>query len=283
MKLKHSLVLFIAHSELLKLSFKVLHRALLVAASAWFLLVLSGCVHSPKTEERQPCASSPTKASTDSDSKEYCVSSFENKKSSERIQDRFQNFAELKAVYSEEKDYAIRLNLKKSPILITAIHGGSLEILTEKWARLIAGQDHSSYTFESLTPAFNKDLHITSARFDESQLFHALSLSHIVISIHGYKTDSDIVCMGGEESLKKKARKYLGSIFKFQDRDEFPCDGLVASNPNNFIYKAKMGGIQFEFPKHIREKIEQPQERDVILRAFEKFLSAILSDVGEKI
>ena len=77
-----------------------------------------------------------------------------------------------------------------SDILITAIHGGSIEPGTTEIARRISniGQ-YNFYTFEGLRSDNNAQLHITSTVFDEPQLLDMLNHSSKTISIHRYAGD----------------------------------------------------------------------------------------------
>jgi phage replication-related protein YjqB (UPF0714/DUF867 family) len=54
-----------------------------------------------------------------------------------------------------------------SDVCIIAPHGGKIEKWTSEIATALAGDDYNLYLFEGLKRAKNRDLHITSSRFDE--------------------------------------------------------------------------------------------------------------------
>ena len=73
-----------------------------------------------------------------------------------------------------------------SDVLIIAPHGGLIEAGTSEIAGLIAGEDHRLFSFEGLKPrGSNRDLHITSHRFDHPECLALASRTNVVLSVHG--------------------------------------------------------------------------------------------------
>ena len=81
--------------------------------------------------------------------------------------DKYTSFADLRG--SEPKaSFVIDVEARPgSHVIAIAPHGGKIEVLTSEIARRIAGSDFSYYSFTGAKPDHNRDLHITSHRFDE--------------------------------------------------------------------------------------------------------------------
>ena len=85
----------------------------------------------------------------------------------------------------------------RGPTLILAPHAGGIEPGTSESARAIAAEDHSLYLFEGIKPAGNKDLHVTSSRFDEPQCLAMLERAGHVVTVHGERRDGKVTFVGG--------------------------------------------------------------------------------------
>jgi phage replication-related protein YjqB (UPF0714/DUF867 family) len=91
-------------------------------------------------------------------------------------------------------DYQIRtLERSASEVLLIAPHGGLIEVGTSEIAELIAGEDFSLFAFEGLKPhGSNRDLHITSHRFDHPACLGLVARAQLVLSVHGCLGDTRI-------------------------------------------------------------------------------------------
>jgi phage replication-related protein YjqB (UPF0714/DUF867 family) len=100
---------------------------------------------------------------------------------------RYGSFAELAASEVLGRDYRVRTSGPPgSDVLIVAPHGGLIEAGTSEIAELIAGDDYGLFSFEGLKPyGTNRDLHITSHRFDHPQCLVMAARANVVLSVHG--------------------------------------------------------------------------------------------------
>jgi len=114
-------------------------------------------------------------------------------------QDKYASFADLEAGETLAEDY--RINMYERPAaraLIIAPHGGSIEIGTSELATLIAGADHSLFTFDGIkVRGRNRDLHITSHNFDHPDCIALAARHSVVLAVHGCKGNSSQIYVGG--------------------------------------------------------------------------------------
>ena len=113
--------------------------------------------------------------------------------------DKYASFADLQAGETLDEDYSI--NLRERPharALIIAPHGGSIEIGTSELATLIAGEEHSLFTFDGHKPrGRNRDLHITSHNFDHPDCVALAARHSVILAVHGCKGESSQIFVGG--------------------------------------------------------------------------------------
>ena len=112
---------------------------------------------------------------------------------------KYGSFAELAAAERPGRDYRVRTSGPSgSDVLIIAPHGGLIEAGTSEIAGLIAAEDYRLFSFEGLNPrGSNRDLHITSHRFDHPECLALASRANVVLSVHG--------CLGA-------ARVHIGGL-----------------------------------------------------------------------
>jgi phage replication-related protein YjqB (UPF0714/DUF867 family) len=113
--------------------------------------------------------------------------------------DKYSSFAELEAGEALNEDYSVLVRERPSArVLIVAPHGGSIEIGTSELATLIAGEEHSLFTFDGLKPrGRNRDLHITSHNFDHPDCVSLAARHSVVLAVHGCKGESSQIFVGG--------------------------------------------------------------------------------------
>lgn len=123
-------------------------------------------------------------------------------------------FRDLAKHTQEGVDFRIRTKKVGSPILIMAIHGGSIEPLTSEIATAIAGDEFDLYLFEGLRSKGNDLLHIDGNYFDEPQAQDMLTRAEVAISVHGHaNTEQEFVMIGGLfGELIAAMEKYLMDI-----------------------------------------------------------------------
>ncbi|MBO1205967.1 MULTISPECIES: poly-gamma-glutamate hydrolase family protein [Staphylococcus] len=178
-------------------------------------------------------------------------------------QDKYQNFSQLKSDTEKNSDW--QRNIKKTnnkDILITAIHGGGIEPGTSELAKIISKKgDFNLYSFEGLLKSNNKQLHITSTRFDDSKLKEMSNKSKESISIHGFQSDENAVYIGGRD------KKMADSIKKELEKEGFNVEEspnrIDGSSNNNFINKNDSGsGVQLEISTSIRKSFFKKDNLD---------------------
>jgi len=95
---------------------------------------------------------------------------------------------------------------------VVAPHGGGIEPGTSEIADGIADEELSLDAFEGLKSNGNKDLHITSTRFDEPTCLILIGRSDVVVTIHGENSEADGegVFLGGlDDDLGPRVRTAL--------------------------------------------------------------------------
>lgn len=113
-----------------------------------------------------------------------------------KVPDKYSTFFALAAAESAGA-YSITAKDTGSSIVIAAPHGGAIEPGTTEIALAIAAEDLSCYLFEGAKPQCNGDLHITSSNFDEPQCLTLLKSAEVVVTVHGERSDDEVVYVGG--------------------------------------------------------------------------------------
>ena len=158
------------------------------------------------------------------------------------------------------KDYRIQLSDVGSPVSVIAPHGGRIEPNSCEIARKIAGQAFNCYCFEGLKNKDNKDLHITSHRFDEPRAVQLVNASEIVVTIHAMKAVHREICIGGKDKpLAKKMRNALNAVGL---KCRLASDNFAGVHPKNICNRGKnKQGVQLEISRGLRDS---PQDIDLL-------------------
>ncbi|CAA6820658.1 MAG: Unknown protein [uncultured Sulfurovum sp.] len=176
--------------------------------------------------------------------------------------DKYDNFKKLQE--NEAGNFEIECIDRGSHITIIAPHGGKIERKTTKIAKRIAGDSLNYYSFIGKKNSYNRDLHITSHKFDEPRALELVVKSEIIITIHGCANkwskidDNREIFIGGLDE---------GLISKFKDamKDEFlPISFLKkfsGTEKKNICNRGINGkGVQFELTKAFREDVQLTNE-----------------------
>jgi phage replication-related protein YjqB (UPF0714/DUF867 family) len=115
-----------------------------------------------------------------------------------RMFDKYASFAELARAEEVNRDYRVRaIERPESAVAVIAPHGGAIERGTSELAEWVAGDEYSFFAFEGLKPwGQNRDLHITSHRFDHPVCLALIERCAVVLSIHGCAGESQIYVGG---------------------------------------------------------------------------------------
>ncbi len=192
--------------------------------------------------------------------------------------DKYRNFAELSKRESLDRDFRIRFRKITSAIVIVAPHGGQIEPGTSEIADAIAAEDCSFYTFEGIKARGNRDLHVTSTRFDEPSCSALLKDSIRVISVHGEESEKRVVFLGGRgiQTLKRlrNSLEQQGFCVRYHPRRE-----LQGWSKANVCNRGQSGvGVQLELSKGLRRsffKSLSQEGRRTKTRYFRKFVDAV--------
>lgn len=186
--------------------------------------------------------------------------------------DRYRNFRDLAA---NETEFQVICHDRKAPVTVVAPHGGRIEPNTSEIAHLIAADDHNLFCFNGRKQGSNRDLHITSHRFDNPQALALVQTASIVLSIHGCSVTRPIIYVGGlDTSLINKTCRQL-SMFKINT--ESNVDRFAGINPKNICNRGLWKkGMQIEISRPLRDSPAARQDISAAVRI------ALLKEVSER-
>jgi len=169
--------------------------------------------------------------------------------------DKYANYDELKQHEKEGEDYVILLRENNSRIAVIATHGGGIEPGTVDIADGVASREHNFYAFKGIKRKGNAVLHITSNRFDEPKGVRLAENAELVVSIHGYQGEDEVVFIGGKnQDLKEKIRYALNEAgFHAEISTK---TGLQGRHPENICNRCRNGeGVQLEISRGLRDRM----------------------------
>lgn len=191
------------------------------------------------------------------------------------IVDKYGSFLELAASEADGTDYRVRTRLRPaSPVLLIAPHGGGIENGTSELAESVAGLKHNLFCFEGLKPRANRDLHITSHRFDHPTSLAMLARCSVAVGIHGCTGARQIYAGGLDLPLRDllAARLRAHGFPAATTGHRFP--GTHPSNVCNRTMRKQ--GAQLELTADLRE----PQPRALIARIVSAALAQYLRQLA---
>ncbi len=197
--------------------------------------------------------------------------------------DKYSNYDELSNNEEKGKDYRIRC-IVTSDIAIIAIHGGGIEPGTTEIAEAVAGSQYSFYTFEGLKPTGNRDLHITSTKFDEPIACEVVRQAKKVVSIHGCNNNEHnekIVHLGClDEDLKQNIKQSLKDAgFSTAEPENHNLQG---NHPLNICNRGQTGqGVQLEITRNLRDSLLEKYNKKKFNEKFNQFVTALRNAVSK--
>ena len=166
--------------------------------------------------------------------------------------DKYASFDELQATEAPEA-FSIFARESHATFAVMAPHGGGIEPGTSEIARAIAGDDLALYVFDAIKGNGNRDLHITSSRFNEPNCVRMLGTVQTVLAIHGEKSDTDSVFVGGRHldfpDILKAELAPLG--FNVMEHGNPRLQGRDAMNICNRGVSGR--GMQLELARGLRQ------------------------------
>jgi phage replication-related protein YjqB (UPF0714/DUF867 family) len=191
--------------------------------------------------------------------------------------DKYSNFQQLAAAERRGIDYRIRAVCRDSPVAIIAPHG---ERGTSDLARAIAVEDYNLYCFEGLQRRPLRDLHITSAHFDEPRALKIVRRCDLVVALHGLRgTDARIDIGGRHRALRQQICTHLRDAgFDAQVVTTGPHAGI---QPNNICNRGRQrAGVQVEITKALRGTLMLAHSRAQLSSFVAAVRAAIAADLA---
>jgi len=194
--------------------------------------------------------------------------------------DIFHNYASLVAGRREGIDFRRIIVDRSSDIAIVAPHGGKVEPGTSLLSAAIAEDRCNYYCFEGLQDGNNRELHVTSTRFDDPACLSLIAACRQVVTVHGRadhyrfsgRLDPESIDLGGlDVALKQRIAAQLATAgFQPVISVEFP-----AEQPANICNRGLSGrGVQIEFPRSLRRRArDEPALADALARAVRRALA----------
>jgi len=192
--------------------------------------------------------------------------------------DKYQDFSGMSVREKLGRDYLVRVRNRDTSTVIVAPHGGGIEPGTSEIAEAIAGKDHSFYAFEGIKSGNNRNLHITSARFDEPRCLALVQASSTGITVHGEASEVAAVFLGGldKNTMKRIASSLLNTRFRVKKHDGSELQG---KDPKNICNRVRSGtGVQIELSRGLRRSFFRSmskQGRKFKTQRFHDFVHAV--------
>ena len=170
--------------------------------------------------------------------------------------DRYENF-EMLCLGEPPDAFRIRCNRRPSDVLIIAPHGGKIERWTSEIAAEISDDEYNLYCFEGRKRSQNRDLHITSSRFDEPQALEMLSGCNQVVAVHGCAGEEQVVYLGGlDHALRDAIAQSLAAHGIAVDVHQNP--NFQGVHPKNICNRGRRGcGVQLELSFGLRSSLTE--------------------------
>jgi phage replication-related protein YjqB (UPF0714/DUF867 family) len=166
--------------------------------------------------------------------------------------DKYRSFIDLCASEPQSSFVVDAEARPESHVIVIAPHGGKIEVLTSEIARRIAGSDFSYYSFTGAKLYHNRDLHITSHRFDEPTAVALVAQHQWVVAIHGCRGDTPRVLLGG---LDLDLVRDVSARLTSRDIDaQTVGHSFQGKEPGNICNRGATGrGLQIELTMPFRE------------------------------
>ena len=176
--------------------------------------------------------------------------------------DKYSCFQELTQY---EDDFVFDICDQNSSVTILAPHGGRIEPHTTEIARLIAGDNYNFFSFSGGKEGSNRDLHITSHRYDENQAVALVQKSLTVITVHGCAIQEPVLFLGGlDTDLKNRIAEELAATNIAVDQS---CSAYGGTHKNNLCNRGLTGkGVQMECSRPLRDSPDDWQTIAVAVR-----------------
>ena len=195
--------------------------------------------------------------------------------------DKYANFCDLARHERAGIDYRSLARAALPGFIVVAPHGGGIERGTSELADAVAAQDFGFYAFEGLKSKDNRDLHITSTRFDEPVCLSLIGRSQVVLTMHGEgQIDRPVVFVGG---LHQLLRRRMATALRLRGFTVERHPDLQGLDPKNLCNRGHAGkGVQLELSRPLRLQMFDSlsrQGRKQTRPKFRAFVAALRSVV----
>lgn len=164
-------------------------------------------------------------------------------------------FSSMTELVRNESEFMFETENRLSDKLITAIHGGGIEVGTSELAKCIAEQTKANYfSFKGLKSKNNYDFHVTSTNYDYPDLLMWNQNMNHTIAIHGYASKKAHTYIGG---LDKQLVSLITQNLKNAGFSvDIAPNHLAGREPHNITNKNKRGmGVQLELSTQQRKEL----------------------------
>jgi phage replication-related protein YjqB (UPF0714/DUF867 family) len=169
--------------------------------------------------------------------------------------DRYNSMRELLDAVPPADNYTFHIDRRfHSAVKIFAPHGGCIEPCTSPVALALAAGQYDCFIFNGIRKKeCFKTLHVTSSRYDEPQCAEMAAEAEIAVSVHGCNdVDVQLKIGGGNTEAATALTDFLRSRGVNTARPE---GDLLGVHHDNFINRAKRGGIQLELSVGLRQRL----------------------------
>lgn len=168
--------------------------------------------------------------------------------------DKYPSFVDL-STSEPENSYRVEIRSTGSAVALIAPHAGKIETGTSEICRSVAGDDLSYYLFEGCKLSNNRDLHLTSSRFDEPQGVGIAESAQVVVTFHGQTGEDHFVNVGGlAEQLCASMIVLLNAAGFSASRHSNPA--LQGRDKCNICNRGSKGqGLQLEISRGLRDTL----------------------------
>ncbi|WP_323161878.1 poly-gamma-glutamate hydrolase family protein [Pseudomonas fluorescens] len=190
------------------------------------------------------------------------------------MSDKYVNFEDL-SKSEPDRAYRIVVRQKNSPVALIAPHAGKIEPGTSEICRVVAGEDLTYYLFEGCKSGNNRNLHITSSRFDEPQAIDLAQSAQMVVTFHGQGGSAHFVNVGGlADRLCASMICHLKAAGFIASQHDNPT--LQGRDKNNICNRGTQGiGLQLEISRGLRDALK------IDKKAMNRFSFAVRSALDE--
>lgn len=203
--------------------------------------------------------------------------------------DKYKSMTEMMSKNPPGRYWEIKTKNLYTNTLITAIHGGGIEIgcteLAEESSNLL---NVDFFTLLGNKSSNNGELHVTSTNYDEPTLINMTRRSDYTVAIHGASGTDKKVLLGGLDFVnKEKIKNHL--TLKGFDAEDAP-DNLSGTDTNNITNQNKRHkGVQLELTTALRKSFFTNDDwskanrtnRDNWTQSLHDFTQAIADAVAE--